>query len=598
MGAEEHYVFPPALFGKARRFLEGVRTYILTETEKMGCAEQGPSEECCIIYSNAFDKIIEYITTYKNILTSIKQEYEAFIARMKNGQRNAFFLHGRLKALESESTTHCHNKLYSRKRAMELEHKIKAIQKNSAKIKNIISEICNVRKEPLETFGTSEKTAHPLKPIPATQNSAVHQQNADLFAGTQNSSDPVEIGRWVWERGKKYIPRQKKTKLEQELLHLLALQDIAEAKREKLKLRYARILLVANAISAWAKLDKIVILQDLPSQIMKNKNERALDVPSKMAKDSLEYFESFSELLSSGQYDAAATYAVNSPRGILCNEEALKYLKSVSCLTGRNLPLLKYFDALINSSTAAGHLPRSVITLEGIKCALSEKQLNLVTRWVKQQRFTFSEAVGDIIYDYEKVEPSNESKCLALAQVVYGQSGALKEVALCLCKRGRISGAMSYFQQLEHFCLDLISFLFFNSVFYNRSIKTVNDLCSMLTMNSTKLIRANVGSVNGVVFFLDALEQVILNDTVYTLEDWRKIAVACAENNHERLSQKIVSILTSQDGMFESSPLEDEKDARLDTTRVTGLLHFLIMKCRAVEFHRRAFSGVWCRHTC
>ncbi|XP_068796047.1 uncharacterized protein [Struthio camelus] len=35
----------------------------------------------------------------------------------------------------------------------------------------------------------------------------------------------------------------------------------------------------------------------------------------------------FSELLSSGQYDAAATSAANSSRGILLNEETLRKLK-------------------------------------------------------------------------------------------------------------------------------------------------------------------------------------------------------------------------------------------------------------------------------
>ncbi|KAM6407362.1 LOW QUALITY PROTEIN: clathrin heavy chain linker domain-containing protein 1 [Pluvialis apricaria] len=245
IGAEKHSVLPPTLFEKDGRFLEGVRTYILTETEEVGCAEQGPSEECYVIY--------KYLTTHKNILT-IEQEYKAFIARFKNGQRNVnFFFHGRLKALESEPTT----LLYYRKRATELEDKMKAIQKNSAKIKNVILKIHNVRKVPSETFGTLEKTAHPLKLIPAA-----------------------------------------------------------------------------------------------------------------------------------------------------------------SCLKGRNLLLLKYFE-LINSSTAAGHLTNSAITLEAIKRALSEKQLTLVTHWVKQQRLSFSEAVGDIIYDYGEAEPSNESKCLALAQVAY-----------------------------------------------------------------------------------------------------------------------------------------------------------------------------------
>ncbi|KAM9240192.1 clathrin heavy chain linker domain-containing protein 1 [Leptosomus discolor] len=186
--------------------------------------------------------------------------------------------------------------------------------------------------------------------------------------------------------------------------------------------------------------------------------------------------------------------------------------KGVCCLKGRNLLLLKDFD--VNSSTAAGHLPNSAVSLESIKCALSEKQLHLVKDWVKQQRLTFSEAVGDTICDYGKVESSNESKCLALAQVVYGQTGAHKEVALCLCKQGQISEAMGYVQQLEHFSLN-------------------------------------------------TLEQVILNDTICTLEDWNKTAAACAENKHEKLCQKIISILTPQDEVFENSPLEDEKDARI-----------------------------------
>ncbi|KAM6272136.1 LOW QUALITY PROTEIN: clathrin heavy chain linker domain-containing protein 1 [Spheniscus humboldti] len=450
------------------------------------------------------ERIIENVTAYKNILTLIEQEYGAFIARIKNGQRNAFFLHGRLKALESESTA----LLYYRKRAMELEDKIKAIQKNSAKIKNVILEIYNVRKVPSETFGTSGKTAHPLKPIPG------------LSVEESLSLDSLS-------------------------------KHLAQLDRRVLELKKER----GKKIVMWLSYAAMFYIS-------------ALDVPSKMAEDSLEYFESFNELLSRGQYDAAATYAV-SPRGILCNEKALKYLKSVSCLKGRNLSLLKYFDTLLNSSTAAGHLPNSAITLEAIKCALSEKQLNLVTHWVKQQRLTFSE-VGDIIYHYGKVEPSNESKCLALARVAYGQSGAHKKVALYLCKWGRISGAMDYVQQLEHFSM-ITSFCW-------KAVLALHEFA--ISVNSGLENPISIYEGYNPVFCLsdhkrhgfelleemskkNALEQVILNDTVCTLEDWNKIAVVCAENKHEKLSQEIVSILTSQDGVFENSPLEDEKDARI-----------------------------------
>lgn len=51
---------PSFLLEKDRRFLESILGNILTETEKLGCAEQGPSEERYIIYCNAFDKVIYF----------------------------------------------------------------------------------------------------------------------------------------------------------------------------------------------------------------------------------------------------------------------------------------------------------------------------------------------------------------------------------------------------------------------------------------------------------------------------------------------------------------------------------------------------------
>ncbi|XP_040408534.1 clathrin heavy chain linker domain-containing protein 1 [Cygnus olor] len=501
---------PPFLLEKDGRFLESILGNILTETEKLGCAEQGPSEERYIIYSNAFDKIIEYVSAYKNILTSIKQEYKAFITRIKNGQRNSFFFRGRLKALESESTA----LLYYRKRAMKLEDKCLSVE------------------ESLSLDSLSKHLA--------------------------------QLDRWLLELKKdgdrKYIPHQKKTELEQELLHLLAIRDATEAKREKLKLRFTSIF-------------------------------SALDVPSKVAENSLEYFETFSELFSSGQYDAAATCAINSPGAILCNEEALKNLKlkvtflfvlfwvtfvfnpsALSCLEGRNLPSLKYFDTLINASTAAGHLPNLPVTLEAIKYALSEKQLNLVNHWVTQQRLTFSEAVRDVIYDYGKEEPNNMLECLALAQAAYGHSGAYKKVVLCLCKQGRIAGAADYIQQVEHFSLGDYFFLLENC-------PSTALICCLSQQWIRKPPFSSMGAT--ILSFIsakhkkhgfqlleemnnkNALEQIILSDAVSTWEDWNKIAVTCAENKHEKLSQKIVSVPTSQDGVFDNSQLEDEKDTRI-----------------------------------
>lgn len=64
-------------------------------------------------------QVIEYVTAYKAILTSIKKEYDAFIETIKKDQRTAFSLHGRLKVLAGEPTA----LIYHRKRILQLQEK-------------------------------------------------------------------------------------------------------------------------------------------------------------------------------------------------------------------------------------------------------------------------------------------------------------------------------------------------------------------------------------------------------------------------------------------------------------------------------------------
>lgn len=64
-------------------------------------------------------QVIEYVTAYKSILTSIKKEYDAIIDTIKRDQRIAFYLHGRLKVFASEPTA----LVYHRKRIIQLEAK-------------------------------------------------------------------------------------------------------------------------------------------------------------------------------------------------------------------------------------------------------------------------------------------------------------------------------------------------------------------------------------------------------------------------------------------------------------------------------------------
>lgn len=66
-----------------------------------------------------FLQIIEHVSAYKPLLTAIKKEYEDTIEAIKKGQREAAFLHGKLKAMASEPSTIRNYK----KRADELEER-------------------------------------------------------------------------------------------------------------------------------------------------------------------------------------------------------------------------------------------------------------------------------------------------------------------------------------------------------------------------------------------------------------------------------------------------------------------------------------------
>lgn len=64
-------------------------------------------------------QVIDYVSAYKVILTSIKKEYDAFIETIKKGRKTAFYLHGKLKVLAAEPTA----LVYHQRRAIQLEAK-------------------------------------------------------------------------------------------------------------------------------------------------------------------------------------------------------------------------------------------------------------------------------------------------------------------------------------------------------------------------------------------------------------------------------------------------------------------------------------------
>nr|XP_045004385.1 clathrin heavy chain linker domain-containing protein 1 isoform X4 [Jaculus jaculus]XP_045004386.1 clathrin heavy chain linker domain-containing protein 1 isoform X4 [Jaculus jaculus] len=462
MSAQEIYkyaVLPPIISRSDKEFLESMQRYIITETKRVGCNEKGPVDEYYIIYRNVFDKIIEYATAYKSILTSIKREYDAFIETIKEGRRTAFYLHGKLKVLAAEPTA----LVYYQKRATQLETKMKTIENNSTMIQSQIEQMKQLRSEydkkevKYDTFSKD-----PSKPIPGM----TLQESVNLDALSKHLKHlEVKYIELKQDMSIKYVPAQRKADLDEEMVVLLQRQDIAENINKGLQFRHQRLQIVSNALTSWVKSDMISSLQDVVEQIQKTKavhgdkgtvDELFEDDPSK-AKEAiimLYYIERFNELISLGKYGEAASFTASSPRRILQNIGTMNKFKAIGKIRGKPLPLLLFFEAIFSTSHSFKCPINADLTLEGIKCGLSEKRLDLVIKWVTQEKLTFSEKAGDVICAYGEQDTYNRAKCLALAQIIYTECALHKKALHCLCKQGQIHGAMEYLQQFKDFTSD------------------------------------------------------------------------------------------------------------------------------------------------
>ncbi|XP_055096587.1 clathrin heavy chain linker domain-containing protein 1 isoform X5 [Symphalangus syndactylus] len=361
----KHAVLPPIICRSDKEFLESMQRYIITETERLGCSEEGPADEYYIIYRNVFDKVIEHVTAYKSILTSIKKEYDAFIETIKKGRRTTFCLHGKLKGLAAEPTA----LVYHRKRTIQLEAKLKIIESNSLKIQSQIDQIKQCRAE----YDTKEVkyctfSKDPSKPIPdlvslrhpgwtcsgvisahsnlplqgSSDSCALASQVAGITGMTlQESMNLDALTKYMKHLEDKYaeikqamlikyVPAQRKADLDEEMIVLLKRRDVAENLNKKLQFCHQRLQIISQALTSWAKSDMSSPFQDFVEQIQKTKYlqgdqsiaEELMEDDPRRAKEAeimLHYMERFNELISLGEYEKAACYAANSPRRILRN---------------------------------------------------------------------------------------------------------------------------------------------------------------------------------------------------------------------------------------------------------------------------------------
>ncbi|XP_072363953.1 clathrin heavy chain linker domain-containing protein 1-like isoform X1 [Scyliorhinus torazame] len=560
--------FPPIPSVANRNLLCRIRAHIKTETGEVGCPDQGPDEQRYIIYRNVFDKVIDNATAYKNILTSIKKEYEGTINILHKGREDSLFLQRKLTSMASEPMT----LVAYRKRASQLQNKIDVITQNTAGLEARLQAVKNSRKvkgEPTKvTLPPRDEIAN-VKCIPGlTLTESVNVDDLCKHLGKLER----KLNDLRFAKETKYVPAQIKTDICQEIYQQMQQWEELVTLNKQLKLRYKRLKLVADAVTAWGYSEKSVSLTKsiLPSLTEANSLKEVDSLWPELFDDNdprkinesayiLEYVERFNKLLEDKQYKAATIHVANCPRGILNNLEVMERFKAVTEYEGNISPLLQFFEVVMSSFSTIKHSPNARMSLEAVECALKLNRLDLIIHWVVQQRLTCSETLGEAIYNYGDTELRSKDTCMVLAQIVYNKCDVYKKAALCMCKSGQLNRVMAYIHETKKFILDDYLFLLskcpsteliqclthdWNG---NPAVLSTGIAILWLISNDPKevgfhLLKEVYDSGQG------ALEQVILHDIYCTLDDWQEIADACKTHNHNALADNIFTVLTSQEG--------------------------------------------------
>ncbi|XP_051020853.1 clathrin heavy chain linker domain-containing protein 1 [Acomys russatus] len=565
----KHAVLPPIISRNDKEFLESIQRYIITETKRVGCSEEGPADEYYTIYRNVFDKVIDHVNAYKSILTSIKREYDAFIETIKKSRRTAFCLHGKLKVLATEPTA----LVYHQRRSIQLEAKMRIIENNSTVIQLQIDQMKQLRAEyDKKEVKFCASTRQLWKPIPGmTLQESVNLESLNKYKQYLIAKH-IKLKQDI---STMYVPAQKKADLDEEMTVLLKRRDIAESLNKDLQFRHQRLQVISHILTTWIKNNLRTPFQDVMEQIQKTNDvyddentvdEVFEDDPSKTKEAIiiLYYIERFNELICLGEYEKAASFAASSPKRILQNTGIMNKFKAIGKIKGKTLPLLLYFEAIFSTSHAFKHPINADLTMEGIKCGLSEKRLDLVTHWVTQERLTFSEKAGDIVFAYGEQNTCHKPVCLALAQIIYNECGLHKKALLCLCKQGQIHEAMEHIQQFKDFTSDdLIELITAcpQIELIKHLIQERNGKPPLLSFGLAVLHLFSVDMKKVGIKLLqeisksgkDVIEHLVMSDSFCSLEKWQEMATLCLQNGFENLFNDIMSILRSQAGVAEIS---------------------------------------------
>jgi clathrin heavy chain len=99
----------------------------------------------------------------------------------------------------------------------------------------------------------------------------------------------------------------------------------------------------------------------------------------------------FNHKLASQDYQGAAVVARDAPGTLLRNQETINKFKNLPS-TGGPAPILVYFNALLQTTKL-----NAIESVELARPVIQQNKMNLIEGWIKEQKLTMSDELGDLI---------------------------------------------------------------------------------------------------------------------------------------------------------------------------------------------------------
>nr|XP_023683915.1 clathrin heavy chain linker domain-containing protein 1 isoform X2 [Paramormyrops kingsleyae]XP_023683916.1 clathrin heavy chain linker domain-containing protein 1 isoform X2 [Paramormyrops kingsleyae] len=427
-----------------KNFLDSVYEFIESEKKHLSCTEA--DEQRYIIYSAAFDMVIEHTTVYKMVLASIKREYDHFIQAVKRKHHDAQRVQARLKSTLSEPVSLINH----HKRSAQLQERITVILKDTSELRTEISR--------LRTLQT-ERTSPQEHVRPFFQNPGLTVK--EMSQGRLNR----------WEQKRPELPSSKASPPRSELdgrMSAETLRDQLLRENKRLSFRNKQLKFINGSLRSWEKSRRALPLMQFLSSVLWKTSElkgpdsdtesimSVLCIEDGSASWLLKEFNRFREGLFSGDDEDILIPDARSPQELPRDMETMERISGASqpVENAKGESVLLFIQSSMASVHAGIRPPSKQLSVALVKYALQHSRLELVAHWVTQKKLTCSETLGDVICSYRHASPRVADTCLTLAQLVYSACRARRKAAACLCSRGMTHAALAMGQQDGAFSLD------------------------------------------------------------------------------------------------------------------------------------------------